>query len=126
MHSVTPESPILEIKHKFVDHHSEIQAHFRSNLCSEDLPPHFSQDYFKHSSLSTTLALLPMPMRSSLLFLCQRNANLPEASSSKTPLHIEASSALYFGRYLFWGRGWLLLQTAHFVMESKSFGFSLL
>lgn len=108
-----------------MDHHSQIQACFRSDLSSEVLPPDFSQDYFKHSWLSRTLLLLPMLLRSSLLSLCQRNANLCKASTSKTPLHIEASSALYFGQCLFLGRAQLLFQSAHFVTESNSFGFSL-
>lgn len=121
----TQATPTLEIKHKYVGHRSQIQACFRSDLCSVALPPHFSQDYFKHFSLSKTLFLLSMLLRSSLLFLCQRNVNFHKWFSSKTPLHIKISSALYCGQYLFWGRWWLLFQSAHFLMRSNSFEFSL-
>jgi len=76
---------------------------FQLRLLLRSSPSPLSSDYFKHSSLSRTLFPLPMLLRSPLLFLCQRNANLHEASTSKTPLHAAASSALYFGRWLFLG-----------------------
>lgn len=70
-HQYTQESPTLEKKQKYVDHHSQIQP-----FKGQTLALHFSWDYFKYTSFYRTLFLMPMLLKSSLLFFCQRNANL--------------------------------------------------
>lgn len=89
----------------------------RSDIFSEALPPHFSQDNFNtyaHVPEELSAVFLPEKCKSFLV---------GKTSIGKTPLHVETNSSLYFGQYLVLGRGWLLFQPAHFVMESSSFGF---
>lgn len=103
-------------KHKYVAHHSKIQP-FKGQT--------FSQRLFLPTFLRTILILMPMFLRSSAVFLPEKCKSflVGKTSIGKTPLHVETNSSLYFGQYLVLGRGWLLFQPAHFVMESSSFGF---
>lgn len=104
-------------KHKYVAHHSKIQPFKGQTFFSEALPPHFSQDNFNtyaHVPEELSAVFLPEKCKSFLV---------GKTSIGKTPLHVETNSSLYFGQYLVLGRGWLLFQPAHFVMESSSFGF---
>lgn len=92
---------------------------FRLGLCWQALPLHFSQDNFKHSSLSRTLFILP-------------SIHAPEELSprevqtfTKHPLakHLcthKLTWPFFFGQCLFWGKAKLLFQAVHFVVQSNS------